>query len=90
VLVKEGIPVRKIHDLVALLHECLPHHPLWEAMKPDLERLSQMAVKVRYPGESATREQAKGAIQMMRRCRDEIRIGLALPAEKRPKRRRKR
>ena len=86
---KEGIPVRKIHDLVALLQDCLSRHPLWEEMKPDLERLSQNAVKVRYPGESATPEQAKGAIQMMRRCRDEIRIGLALPAEKRPERRRK-
>ena len=83
VLVKERLPVRKIHDLANLLQECLLNHPLWEAMRPDLERLSQNAVKVRYPGESATKEQAKKAVKMARRCRAEIRLALNLPSEQR-------
>jgi HEPN domain-containing protein len=78
VLTKERMPFRKIHDLVALLQDCLPRHPLWETLKPDMERLSQNAVKVRYPGESATKEQAKRAIEMMKRCRDEIRADMFL------------
>lgn len=81
VLVKQRIPVRKTHDLVSLLQECLVNHPLWEAMRPDLEWLSQSAVKVRYPGESATREHACRAIAMARRCRADIRFALNLPSE---------
>ncbi len=88
VLVKEGITVHKIHDLVALLQDCLRNHPLWEAMRPDLERLSQNAVKVRYPGESATRDQAIRAVKMMKACREDMRIALDLPTERRAKRRR--
>lgn len=89
VLVKERIPVRKTHDLANLLQECLLNHPLWEAMRPDLERLSQNAAKVRYPGESATKEQARKAIEMTRRCRDQIRLALNLPAQQRCGTRRK-
>ena len=81
VLVKERAPVRKTHDLANLLQECLANHPLWEVMRPDLERLSQNAVKVRYPGESTTREQARKAIAMARWCRNEIRLALNLPTE---------
>jgi HEPN domain-containing protein len=89
VLMNERIPIRRTHDLVSLLQECLPNHPLWDAMRPDLERLSQSAVKVRYPGESATREQASRAIAMARRCRAEIRLALNLPSEQRRGTRRK-
>lgn len=81
VQVKENIPIRKIHDLGALLQDCLFKYPLWEAMRPDLEWLSQNAVRVRYPGRSASKEQAKRAIDMMKRCRCETRISLGLPTE---------
>ena len=86
VLLRENLPIRKIHDLVLLLQECLPKHPLWEAMRPDLERLSQNAVLMRYPGETATREKARRAVKMMQHCREEIRAGLGLSESPRPKR----
>jgi len=82
VLAQEGLPIRKIHDLAILLQDCLPVHPLWEAMRPDLERLSENAVLIRYPGESATPERARRAIAMMRACRNEIRPTLGLPSDK--------
>ena len=73
VLAKECRPIRKIHDLAALLQDCLPRHPLWNTMKPELEWLTQSAVKVRYPGESANKDNAKTAVRIMKRCRQEIR-----------------
>ena len=56
-------------------------------MRPDLEWLSQSAVKVRYPGESATRSQARLAVTMMKRCREEIGLVLGLPVGKHRKER---
>jgi HEPN domain-containing protein len=71
-LVQHGITPRKIHDLAALMRDCLAWHPLWSTMTGDLELLSQYAVAARYPGETATREKALAAIAAMQRCRSEI------------------
>lgn len=56
----------KTHDLISLLDSVLPLAPSWEAFSQDLAYLSAFAVAYRYPGESASHEQAKDAIQ---RCR---------------------
>ncbi len=68
----DGREVTKVHDLAVLLNDCLPRHPLWEAMRGDLEMLSQYAVLFRYPGYSADRVKGRNAIAAMTRCRNEI------------------
>lgn len=47
-------------------------------MRPDMVRLSVYAVEFRYPGESASVEDAKNAISIMKRARTELRILLEL------------
>jgi HEPN domain-containing protein len=71
-------PFDKTHDLNVLLNDCLGRCPLWEGMRADLKRLSRYAVQFRYPGESADREEALSAVQIMKRCRAEIRVSLGL------------
>jgi HEPN domain-containing protein len=63
------LPVRRVHDLSVLLDECLPAHSEWSELRFDLELLSQYSVLFRYPGEDATREQARAALEAMDRCR---------------------
>lgn len=71
------IPFRRIHDLEVLLDACLNQQPLWESMRMDAQLLTQYAVQFRYPGESADREEAKEAIQAMKRCVTEIQSGFS-------------
>lgn len=79
-LQKERVYFPKTHDLNVLLDMVLPSQPFWEVFRNDLKMLSVYAIEVRYPGESATREQAKAAIRVMKRMRDEFRVLLNLKA----------
>ena len=88
-LVSKGRTVRRIHDLTVLLKDCAQDFPLWTLLSRDVDMLSQYAVLFRYPGETATKERARRSVEAMRRCREEIRDGLALPATAGAKRRRK-
>jgi HEPN domain-containing protein len=65
-LTAAGISFGKTHDLVSLLDGVLPAQPLWEPFKESLAFLSECAVAVRYPGESADKEMAR---QAAIRCR---------------------
>ena len=65
-LCEEDVEFGKTHDLVALLDAVLPLEPPWDRFARDLAYLSAFAVAYRYPGESATRDQAREAV---RRCR---------------------
>lgn len=78
VLVSRGIGFGKTHDLLPLLTECMSGFPLWESWQDDVEWLSQYAVLFRYPGESATREDARRAVRIMRKLRSELRRPLDL------------
>jgi HEPN domain-containing protein len=69
ILSEQTLEPGRTHDLVALLEQVLPMHPLWEAYRVDLAYLSDFAVAYRYPGESATKQQARDAIQRCRRFR---------------------
>ncbi len=66
ILQKYNIRFEKIHDLLALFELCLPKVPSLELDRGLLAYLTQFAVKFRYPGETATREQAKYAINAMK------------------------
>lgn len=78
ILEKHGIVIRKIHALPVLLDQCAVAHPLLIGMRPDMVRLSEYAVEFRYPGESATAEDATEAIAIMKRSRLDLRAALGL------------
>lgn len=71
-LESHGVRVRKVHDLVVLLAECSKFKLNAELLRDDLELISQYAVIFRYPGASATKEQARAAIKAMDRCLEQL------------------
>lgn len=78
ILEKHGGVIRKIHALPILLDQCVEAHPTLIGMRPDMVRLSEYAVEFRYPGESATVQDATEAISIMQRSRLNLRIALGL------------
>lgn len=84
-----GIEFSKVHDLLALLDDALIIEPLWEVFRRDLAYLSDFAVAYRYPGESATRNDALEALQRSRRFREAARLSLGLRARNGTSRRRR-
>ena len=71
------VPFAKTHDLTNLLDACLSRHPEWELFRDDFKMLTQYAVVFRYPGESATKEEAKQAVKVATVIREIIRPFLA-------------
>jgi HEPN domain-containing protein len=61
-LVQAGILFTKTHDLTALVHLAATVEPLWRGMEPALCKLSSAAVNYRYPGNSASQDEATEAI----------------------------
>ena len=66
------------HDLLAIAEKCTPFFPELELHKPLLAILTKFAVRYRYPGESATKEDAKRAIRAMKQLRQLVRTHLNL------------
>lgn len=54
--------IPRTHDLTQLLDALLDAAPLWEVWRPALDELVSYAVEFRYPGEMATKEMAKHAL----------------------------
>ena len=73
ILQEQGAPIPKSHDLVNLLELCRfdPISVLFD--RDGLVSLTRFATHFRYPGESASAEDAKQAIQFMRRYRHALR-----------------
>jgi HEPN domain-containing protein len=67
------VPFSKTHDLTKLLDACVRRHPEWEGLRDDLKLLTQFAVVFRYPGEAATRDEAKRAVKVAVAVRDILR-----------------
>ena len=80
ILQQEGTRFAKSHDLIILVKAGLLKHPLWEPDLGNMEILSRYAVLFRYPGESATREDAMTAVKLMRIYRERLRRVLGLSA----------
>lgn len=78
VLVENGRPFPKVHDLSALLALLLPLSPDWGSYRQACDSLTSSAVEVRYPGFSADREDAEAAVQAMERLRRAARKVLGL------------
>ena len=81
-------PFPRTHDLVALLELLRAVGPTWEEWRPELNALTRSAVEVRYPGFSATREDAREACAIARSLRAACRRHLGLDEPGRPRRRR--
>ncbi len=78
ILVQSQIPSRPIHDLEVLLGLVIPVCPDLEAIRDRFLILNDYAVEFRYPGESATKEEARVAVKAMQIARTLIRPKLGL------------
>ena len=78
-LCEEGVAFPKTHDLAALLRLLLPLEPLWSALLPQAQLLEDYAVDFRYPGDTATLDEAKQALECCKSIRREVRSSLGLP-----------
>jgi HEPN domain-containing protein len=79
-LCEAGLPIPKIHDLVALVRLALPVEPLWQVFDIDMGFLSQFGVWFRYPGRRATINRALDARTRCRAFRKSARAALGLKA----------
>ena len=77
-LSQRQIPFRPIHDLEILPGLAIPASPDLEVIRARLLLLNDHAVDVRYPGESAIRDEARAAVQAVRAGRSLIRPKLGL------------
>lgn len=68
-LVLKRLDFPKTHDLLELLEIALTKDPLLEGHRADLRMLNPFSVQFRYPGESASIEEAGIALKAMRKVR---------------------
>lgn len=68
----------KTHDLENLLNLLIPAHPFMAALVPATRRLTPFGVLIRYPGNDASKTQAKRAMDDCKTIRNEIRQSLGL------------
>jgi HEPN domain-containing protein len=80
-LTQHQIPFRPIHDLEVLLGLITPVSPDFELFRDLLLLLNDYAVDVRYPGEEATKEEARAAVKAMRAVRAFVRQKLGVTDE---------
>lgn len=73
-----GFVVPRIHDLDELLDLAMAHDGTLGRLRRGMLFLSQFAVDYRYPGENATRRQARAAVRWAERVRVELRVLLGL------------
>ena len=78
ILQQNNIRFEKIHDLLALLNLCIPIAPELELHRNLFAYLNPFSVAFRYPGENATREQARQAIDALKKLRTLLRSVLKL------------
>jgi len=73
-----GLRVPKTHDLEVLLDSLLPLEPMWSALRPAADFLTDYAVEFRYPGNEASGANAKAALTKATVIRKEARASLGL------------
>jgi len=76
---KAHLAFKKTHDLVNLLNLILSIEPTWKVLRTDLIILTDFAVDYRYPGNTATKAEAQGAVKRCRHVRRFIRQSFGLP-----------
>jgi HEPN domain-containing protein len=78
-LEEAAIAFNKTHNLLNLLTLSLQVEPLWTILQPYLNALNVYSVDFRYPGKSATKADAKDAINNCKEVRHVIRTAFGLP-----------
>ena len=73
-----GLRILRSHDLESLLNILLQAEPLWAALRPALQNLTDFAVDFRYPGNEANEQDAKTAVRDCKSVRKEVRLALGL------------
>ena len=69
----------KTHDLERLLDLAITVEPAWASLRPQMTRLTDYAVEVRYPGRTTTVAEARMLMRITTRIRALIRRTLGLP-----------
>lgn len=77
-LVDAGIYFSKTHNLIALLTLALAVEPSWSVLQQQLRALNVYAIDYRYPGNTATKTDAKDAMKDCREVRRVIRQAFGL------------
>jgi HEPN domain-containing protein len=72
-LIEAGLSFPKTHDLAKILDLAVPLEPVWETWREYMNLLTSFAVEYRYPGESATKDDANRAYHFCRKIRDAMR-----------------
>ena len=78
VLQENGKPIPKIHFLLELLALILKFDTSYALLKTDLEVLENHAVRGRYPGQIAEKEEARSAYAAAKTTRDFVRQKLGM------------
>ena len=80
-LQEANTPFPRTHDLKELLELIIPSVPIWQVWEPDFSSLFKYAVATRYPGASATADNAEHAVHICNTVRQAVREQLKLPVE---------
>ncbi|MDQ3005639.1 MAG: HEPN domain-containing protein [Chloroflexota bacterium] len=70
--------IPKIHNLLELMALCLPVDSTFEMLRADLIAMERYSVRVRYPGNSAEKDDAQAAYKAAKVTREFIRQKLGL------------
>ncbi len=70
--------IPRIHNLVELVSLCLEVDPTFSILELELRGLDSYAVRTRYPGQNANKEEARKAIETSKNVRVFIRKKLGL------------
>jgi HEPN domain-containing protein len=70
--------IPRIHNLVELVTLCVEIDPSFSMRESDFKTLDRYAVRVRYPGESATKDEARFAVKIADSVRVFVRTQLDL------------
>jgi HEPN domain-containing protein len=77
-----GLIIRRTHVLKDILAVLLPHHPSLAATRRGMTFLTRFAVDTRYPGDTASKRQAKTAERWAAQIRAQCRGILGLPTSR--------
>ena len=77
-LVRHAIAFPKTHDLIELRRLCIQVDSAFDLLTAPLKALFPYAVDIRYPGVSATQEDARDAVAAMKQVRAFVRARLGL------------
>ena len=78
-LQESGVDIPRIHNLVELVSICIELDGTFAILEPELRGLDGYAVRTRYPGQNANREESLSAIIISKNVRIFISEKLGLP-----------